>query len=167
MFEKNKQLQQAIDTLYENLKDEEYGKKISWNKLKALAGNESLSKDNLYYVANKVCLMLMRNNQRYLETVRKAGKRIINPDEHQLVAKKKVNKSVRIYRNAGAILASTNMDELTEEQKQQVIESANKYSTLEMFTLEMLKKKKIGKSNKEDVRTASLFLDAIKMFAGK
>ena len=164
MFEKNKQLQKAINNLYNFLKKEEYGSKYSWAKLKEISG---VTKDeHIYYVANRVCLMLMRNDQKFLETERTYGKRIVNPSEHGLIAKKTANKSVKIYRKAGAVLASTNMEELSEDQKKDVIDAANKYNTLEMFANEMFKKKQIGNASKSDVKTAGLFLDAIKLFSG-
>lgn len=167
MYKPNKELQNAINVLYEFLKNENYGKSYSWHELSSLAGFKTFNSDNIYYVANRVCLMLMRNDKRYLQTVHGVGKRLINPNEHQLFAKKTANKSVKIYKKAGAILASTNMDELNDDQKREVIEAANKYTTLEMFTQEMLSKKRIGVSGKSDVRTASLFLDTIKAFSGK
>jgi hypothetical protein len=167
MFDHNKQLQKAIDTLYEKMKSLNYGDRFSWNKLAQMSDLSTKDMNKVYYVTNKVCLMLMKNDQKYLETEHKYGKRIINPQEHQLIAKKTANKSVRIYKKAGAVLASTNMEELTDEQKKEVIEAANRYNTLEMFTTEMLKKKQIGIAGKTDVRTASLFLDAIKLFTDK
>jgi hypothetical protein len=168
MFEKNKELQRAIDKLYTELKDEEYGSKYSWEELRNLAGlRPTIGKNEVYYVTNKVCLMLMAYEQKYLDTVHKYGKRIVNPEEHGILAKKKAKKSVKIYRKAGAIIACTNMDKLTEEQKKQMIDNANKFSTLEMFAQEMLKKKQIGKTSKDNIKTASLFLDAIKMFTDK
>ena len=167
MFEKNKKLQNAIDKLYSILKDEEYGNTYSWNKLALLSGMPNTNKQDIYYIANKVCLLLMKHDQKYLITEHGSGKRIVIPSEHNLIAKKTANKSVKIYRKAGAVIASTNLDKLNDEEKNEIIQAANKYSTLEMFTNEMLKKKKIGQSSKEDVKTASLFLDTIKMFADK
>ena len=93
--------------------------------------------------------MMMQFDQKYLVTVVGVGKRIINPAEHSVVAKHKVKRSVRLYRQAGAVLSSTNTDMLTSDQKRQVIEDANKYSTLEMFANEVLKKKQIGISTKD------------------
>ena len=169
MFEKNRQLEKAINNLYTEIKDKEYNDKLSWEELKKLCNVPGMvvSKQQLYYVVNKVCVLLMTHDRKFLVGVMGFGKRIINPDEHSVVAKKVVKKSVKIYRKAGTILASTNMDELNDKQKQEVIESANKYSTLELFASEVIRKKEIGKSSKGDVKTASLFLDAIKLFADK
>lgn len=167
MFERNKMLEKAVERLYEIVRKEKYGTKFTWDEIAHLSGIDGDDRQKLYYVANKVCLLLMRNDQKYLETVANHGKRIVNPSEHNVLAKKKVNRSVKIYRKAGNILASTNLDELDEEQKNEVITSANKYRTLEMFTTEMLNKKQIGKSSKDDIKTAGLFLDAIKMFSDK
>jgi len=167
MFEPNKQQQDAINKLYNKLKDEPYGARFSWDELKDLSGLDDVDKGVVYYIANKVCLMLMVTDQKYLATEFKYGKRIVNPNEHELIAKKTASKSVKIYKKAGAVLASTNMDELSEDEKRTVVDAANKYSTLEMFTNEMLKKKKIGEVGKDDLKTAGLFLDAIKMFAKK
>jgi hypothetical protein len=164
-FIKNKVLETAIMNLYNSLKDEPYGQQFSWKDIAQRTKlKDKLTQDNLYYIANKVCLLLMSSDNRYLETKQGYGKRIIKPEEHNYVAKKKVKSSVKIYHKAGQILASTNMDELTEEQKKQIIYDANKYSTLEMFAKEILQKKKIGVSQKEDLSKASLFLDTIKLF---
>ena len=165
MYAKNKLLEKAINRLYERVRTEEYGCKFTWEELRVISGLDGEDKANLYYVANKVCLMLMEHDQKYLETLAGYGKRIVNPSEHNLIAKKKVARSVKIYRKAGSILASTNLDKLSEDEKLSIINEANKYRTLEMFTSEMLKKKQIGKSSKGDVKTAGLFLDAIKMFS--
>lgn len=166
MFEKNKVLQKAINTLYEQLKEEQYGKKFSWKTLRIMIGEEGqeMTQDNLYYVVNKAGLLLMGNDQKFLMSIYKYGKRIINPREHTIIAKKTISKSVKIYRKAGQVLASTNMDKLTKEQKTDVIESANKYKTLEMFATEIIKRKKIGVRKEEDIKNASIFLDTIKMF---
>ena len=161
----NKKIQFAVDRLYKELKDIDYGKEYKWEELMELAGlPKDANMSEIYYIANKVCLMMMQFDQKYLVTVVGVGKRIINPAEHSVVAKHKVKRSVRLYRQAGAVLSSTNTDMLTSDQKRQVIEDANKYSTLEMFANEVLKKKQIGISTKDDNRTAGLFLDAIKMF---
>lgn len=168
MYEKNKELQRAIDRLYNELKDSEYNSRYSWSELARLAGlHQSIGKEIIYYIANKVCLMLMTYDQKYLDTVRSFGKRIVEPKDHGVLAKKKAKKSVKIYRKAGAIIACTNMDKLTDEQKATMVESANKYNTLEMFASEMLRKKQLSKSSKSDIKKAGLFLDAIKLFTDK
>jgi len=61
--------------------------------------------------------------------------------------------------------SSTNLNELNEEEQKNIIESANKYHTLEMFTSEILKKKKIGTYNKIDSRSAGLIMDTMKFFS--
>lgn len=165
MFSKNKELQRAVDKLYENIKDCKYGEKFSWGVLKELSGNEKLKKQELYYVVNSACLLLMQNDMKYLQSIHGFGKYIIEPREHNIVAKKKAKKSVKIYRTAGQVLASTNLELLTEDQKREVVDSANKYSTLEMFSQEMLKKRKLSSAKKEDILNASFFLDAIQLFS--
>lgn len=164
-FAKDELLQKKINILYENLKGRPYDTKITWKEIKNIIGLDDIRQ--VYYVANKVCLLLMYHDSKYLATEHGVGKRIIKPNEHDVVAKKNVKKSVKIYKKSGAILASTNMDLLTDDEKDRVIVNANKYATLEMFANEMLKKKEIGKKSPDDVRTASLFLDAIRMFTQK
>jgi len=164
IIKENVIIQGAIRTLYDAMREKEYGEKFAWDELRQMTGVIDLPLDRLYYVCNKVCLLLMEHDQKYLETINSYGKRIILPSEHGIVANKKVKRSVRIYRKAGAVLTSTNMGELTDDQKKQIVYDANKYSTLEMFAREMLNKKQLGKSEEEDGSKASLFLDAIKLF---
>jgi hypothetical protein len=59
------------------------------------------------------------------------------------------------------------MDNLSDDEKKQIIMDANKYTTLEMFAKEVLQKKKIGITKKEDIAKASLFLDAVKLFSNQ
>jgi len=165
MFDINKELQVAINKTYEAVHDHEHGATFTWDELRAFTGLRSASKEKMYYIANKVCLMLMRHDSKYFDTIPGKGKRIILAEEHGVIAKKTVNKSVRIYRKAGAILASTDMDKLSEDQKRDVIEKANKYATLELFAKEVLKTKKIGKNTPDQIEKAGLFLDTIKLFA--
>lgn len=167
MFDKNKKLQEAINNLYVDLKDKDYGQVFTWEEIAKKSGLNNPDKNLVYYVANKVCLMLMVHDSRYLATEHGKGKKIIKPEEHTLYSKKKAQRSVKIYRQAGAIMHATNMDLLSAEQKKEAIDNANKWSTLQMFAEEMLKKKQIGKSSIPDVRTAGLFLDAIKLFSKK
>lgn len=166
MFKRNIFYEKAITTLYENIRGSDYGTKYSWKDLQKLAGleNKQVDIECIYYIANKVCLLMMQSDQRFLMTVPSFGKRIINPVEHSAVAKKKVKHIAMGYRDVGKVIASTNMDMLSQEQKNQVVEDANRYSTLEMFANEMLKKKSVGIVKKNDVLTAGLFLDVIKMF---
>lgn len=166
MFEKNKKIQDCVDRLYGVLKDAEYGSEYTWEELDAISGFGGDMKGS-YYIANKVCSRLMVFDQRFLVTIQNFGKKIINPSEHSVMAKKTIKKSVKVYKRAGSILACTNMDKLTEEQKVEVVENANKYSTLQLFASELLKKKKIGGGGGSDRQTAGLFLDVIKMFTEK
>lgn len=162
-------IEKAVTQLYDNLKDTEYGSRYTWHRLKELSGfgNREIKQETLYYVANKVCVLLMQQEQKYLETEIGYGKRIIRPNEHVGASRKIVKRSVRIYRKAGEISGSTNFDNLTEREKQEAIEHANKWRTLEMFSKELLKSKRIGTVKKEDVATAGIFLDAIKAFTDK
>ena len=167
-FDSDKQIEKAVNQLYDALCDAPYDTRFSWDELRDLAGlSKKTTMQRMYYVVNKVCVLLMGGAQRYLVTEMGNGKRIIKPGEHQLEAKKKVKRSVRIYRAAGHILASTNMDELSEEQKREVMENANKYATMEMFSRELLSKKRIGSASSDNVRLAGVFLDTIKLFTGE
>jgi hypothetical protein len=170
LTKKNFEIEKAVKKLYEAVKDTEYDKKFSWADLKRLSGLENKSDkiDTLYYVVNKVNSMLMVNNQRFLITQYGFGKRVIRPDEHSGVAKGEVKKSIKKYRRAGAILACTNIDDLSESQKTEVINSANKYRTLELFTSDILRRKSISDmSNKEKLQTADLLINTMDLFKKK
>jgi hypothetical protein len=156
----------AINSLYAVLKDKPYGSKFSWEQLAEYAGDNIIQnsdgKSTLYYIVSQSGILLMRHDQRFLQTELGYGKRIIHPKEHGTIARRTVGRSVRLYRNAGLILAATNMDELTPQQKQEVILDANRYRTLALFTETLLNSKKLGVVETEDPSKAGFFLDLIK-----
>ena len=164
LMEKNPVLDRCVNQLYEAIKESAYNTKYSWDQLKSLAGLRSMKQETLYYVVNKVCLLMMANNQRYLVTECKYGKRVILPSEHGIAAHNTIKKSARVYRKAGAIIASTNMEELSEAERNDIIDRANRYSTLEAFSNEILRRKRVGVDVKESARMANVFLDAVKLF---
>ena len=137
-FEKNPKVQRAIVELYEFIKTVDHGTDISWEDLKAKTGLPAVSQDLLYRIVNKVNELLITDSK-YMSTVHGFGKRILNPTEHRVEAKKKVKSSARIYKKAGLILASTDMDRLDEQEKIRVIEEAKKWQTLEHIHTELLK----------------------------
>jgi len=165
MIKKNKKIENAINNIYEEIKSCDYDTKFNWDKLAKMTKILSIKKEDLYYILGKVNLLLMQFDQKCLITIHGFGKRIINPKEHDLLAKKTAKKAVKQYKKAGAIISSTNLNELNEEEQKNIIESANKYHTLEMFTSEILKKKKIGTYNKIDSRSAGLIMDTMKFFS--
>jgi DNA polymerase III delta prime subunit len=166
IIKKNEMLELATNTLYDKLKTAEYGSRHSWDDMRKMAGLPSgIKKESVYYVASKVRWLLMRYDNRLLQTVAGFGKRIAKPEEHSGAAKKKVRKSVKVYKEGGAILASTNMEMLTEEQRNEVMEQAGKYRTLEWFASELLKTKRIGHSAPTDQIAAGHFLDMIKFMS--
>lgn len=148
--EKNQKIERAIKELYNILKEKPYNTQLSWKEIKEMTKEEELTKEQIYYITEKVNEMMMSYDSKYLVTVYKIGKRIINPNEHKIEARKTVKKSTKMYKKAGAILASTNLDELKPEEKQQIIEDANKFRTLELFTERLLKKKKITQEQKPE-----------------
>lgn len=159
-FKKNPKTEKAINTLYESIRELPYDQRISWGELNKRTGT-TLSVENLYYVVQRVNDLMMANDSKYMETVHGFGKRIINPSEHSTVARKKVRKSVKIYRKAGAILASTNMDELNEDQKTQILSDAKKWQTLELVHNELLKKKE--KKLTTEQKESKIMLDMISL----
>ena len=84
--------------------------------------------------------MLLLSERKYLDTSHGRGKRILNPDEHILTARKTVRRSAKLYRKAGHQLAATNCDMLNEEGRNRVLEEARKWSTLEHLHNELLRK---------------------------
>ena len=163
----NPVLEYAAEKLYSAIKDADYGSKFSWDELECLGGFKKgeVKRSQLYIVVAKVCLLLMVNDKKYLYTVHGFGKRIIEPIEHSVVAKNKVKRSVKIYRKAGEVLGSTNMDCLSSDEQKQIIHEANKYRTLQTFTNELLNKKKVGHSTDDSRDLAGFFLDAIKLMS--
>ena len=148
-FEKNPRIQRAIRVLYEFMRELEYGTEISWDDLKLRTELPSISQQTLYRIVNKVNDLLITDSK-YMSTVHGFGKRILKPTEHRVEAKKKVKSSARIYRKAGTILASTNMDSLDEQERNRVIEEAKKWQTLEHIHTELLKTSKKPEQKKLD-----------------
>lgn len=142
IIQKNMQIDLATRKLYDYLHTMDYGQTITWQELANNSGAQ-LSQTQLYYVCNAVNEMLMSNVSRCLTSVTGVGKRIINPSEHSMSARKTAKRSVRIYEKAGKILASTNLDKLSDDEKNQVINDANKFRTLQLFTEVALKKKQL------------------------
>jgi hypothetical protein len=161
---KRKKIDEATIKLYNNLKDENYNTTITWEQLLQLTETPNLTKPELYYVVLRTNDLLMLNNQKHLKTIQGIGKRIINPNEHTIEARKTAKRSVNVYRKAGKIIASTNLDLLAPEEKSQVIEDAKKWKTLEFFTNEMLKRKAIAKTSNETTDSLSFVVNIVDFF---
>jgi hypothetical protein len=141
-FERDDKIAKAVDKLYQHLKNADYGTEYSWADVKLLTGLPQVSQERTYYIASRVNDLLL-GDSRYLETVPGVGKRLLNPDEHRVSARKQVKRSARIYRKAGKILAATNIDEISSvDERQKVISDANKFRTMELLHDVMLRKDK-------------------------
>jgi len=164
MIRTDKFLEEHTGILYNELKNKEYGEKLSWENLRKLANlDRSVDMDTLYYIANKCCIMLMANDKKYLKTIFGYGKMIIEPNQHIGESKRKVKQSVKKYIIAGKILNATNMEMLSLEEQKEVIEKANKFSTLKMFTEEILLERKTlpDKRKSKDMRRTELISDIV------
>jgi len=165
MFTRNRDIDLAVNNLYEKVKNAEYGSRYSWKQFLDMTGIKTpFTKNQLYHILGRVSSLMMANDMRVFTTIHGYGKRIINPDEHNITAKKQIKRSVKLYRNAGGILAATNLDLLNEEQKNEVISDANRYRTLELFAVEVLKKKTLPHLEGAE-NPANLILDMIKLFS--
>ena len=162
-FKKDVVLQRAIDNLYNALKESEYGKSYSWDELYRLCGVKELSLPKLYYICLRVNAILAAHDSRYMVTEHGRGKRMLNPREHDDKAKAKVKESIKKYKAAGQILASTNVDLLTSDEKKRIVDDANRFRTLELFTTELLKKKKL--TNKAKAEQASIAFDMLRFIS--
>lgn len=163
MIKKSKELTECVDSVYNYLKGKEYDSRFSWEDLKQATGNMAVTKNRLYYILSRVNEMLMTTDSRCLQNVNGFGKRIIRPQEHVLVARKTVKRSVNIYKNAGRILGSTDLDRLDDDEKKEVVDDANKFRTLQLFTSELLKKKSLKDTRDIPKEDAGFLLDVIKL----
>lgn len=157
-FKKNPNLEICINKLYLNLKDMEYGAKFSWNELATMCGptGKIISATQLYYVVKVVDGMMQAADKKLLGNVRSYGKRIINPEEHSLLARRTVKRSVKIYKKAGMILHATNLDKLDKHQQKEIMSDAQKYKTLEFFAKEALSDSKAKAGSVEHKITSKL-----------
>jgi hypothetical protein len=152
-FERDERIVRAVERLYNQLKDAAYGTTYSWDDIKLLTGLPQVSRERLYYISSRVNDLLLHDS-RYLETLMGVGKRLLNPEEHRVSARKQVKRSAKIYRKAGNILAATNLDAIESvDERKKVISDANKFRTMELLHNVMLKKgsKKLGGSSSEKV----------------
>jgi hypothetical protein len=161
-FKKNILIEKAINNLFNSIKDEDYNSQFEWDELAYRCGiTPKPTKQQLYCILQKVN-NLMGAEQKYLKTVCGFGKRIINPNEHGIEATRTVKKSARIYKKSGAILASTNMGKLTQEEQNQIMQQANKYKTLEMMSEQLINRRFINKERSYE-KVGTLFLDFMKL----
>lgn len=161
----NPEVVYATNNIYEALKTKEYGTQFTWDDLAKFSKLTNPPKPLLYYCTNRANKLLMMHDSRFLQNVHGLGKRILNPNEHAVTAKRTAQKSVRMYRKAGQILACTNVDQLTGDEKEQVIRDANRWRTLELFSSEMMKNKQIktdADMSPENVRQAIDFIEFFK-----
>jgi len=143
-FKRRPETEESIFQIYNQVKDLDYGVSLNWDKLEKMSGYV-MSRERLYDVVDAVNRLLMSKHQKYMETIIGEGKRIVLPNEHSLAARKKVKESARIYRKAGLILASTNMNMLTNDEKEQIIRDSNRWRTLELVHNELINKRTLSK----------------------
>jgi hypothetical protein len=165
VYEQNKELNECKKILYDFFKDKEYGVSFSWEEIKKVLVGYKLNKQQLYLVLSIVNKMLV-TDQRQLETIHGWGKRILCPKEHVGASRKVIKQATKKYRHAGRIINATNMEMLSEDEKREAIDAANKWRTLELFTNELTKKKQITDDH-VDPRTAKTVMDVIKLLSNK
>jgi len=153
IIEKNPKVQIAIENLYSAFKIAEYGRVYTWDEIAKIMDEPTLAHNQVYYVGIKVNALLMANDQRVSKTIHGYGKKILNPTDHTGAAREKINQSTKKYVEAGKILMATNMEMLNTDEQKRVSDDARKFRTLELFTSELLKKKKLsaGKDGRKEL----------------
>lgn len=161
-LKKNLMLERCMHNLYSHLKNADYDEFFTWEQLEGMAAaSDKLTKQQLYYVVNKTNEMLLFEDRKCLATISGVGKRVMRPEEHREAARKRVRTSVSAYKRAGAILAATNLDRLSEDEKSKVVMDMNKWRNLQMLTEEAIKssRKKVEGSGRSKVVWQDAFGD--------
>lgn len=137
---------------------------MSWEEVKQAIAVPIKDERMLYYICRKAN-ELLHPNAKHLETIFGYGKKLLEAEEHITAGRKYNKKSANNLKRSGEIYAATNMDELTADQKVELLDEARKWSSMELLHKELLRKKPGEVTS--GIETHKIAFDLVKHLTGK